>query len=378
MRIGIDGRTLTGRFTGDRTYWRSLLCAHLEAAERDPASAHHYVVYTRLPMPPDALPPSGYLTVRSLPSGSDRLWTLVTFPRALKQDGVDIAHTQYTTPLRAPCPVITTVHDISFRLYPEWFPRKHRMLLNATVPGAMRRAAAIITDSESSRRDILRIYNLEPHRVAAIPLAAGPEFRPVPQEIACQTVKERYHLHHPYVISVGVLQPRKNLPLLLEAFARARQQTPLPHHLVLTGKPGWGYEGLTVQAARLHIADAVVFTGYVEDSDLPALYSAADAMAFPSLYEGFGLPPLEAMACGAPTMVSDAPAMPEVVGDGAWVLPVIDAAAWGEAMARLLTEPETRAFWSARGRLRSADFSWARTACLTRAVYENASAKVSR
>jgi glycosyltransferase involved in cell wall biosynthesis len=146
----------------------------------------------------------------------------------------------------------------------------------------------------------------------------------------------------------------------------------VPHRLVLTGKRGWGCEGLTVQAARLQIAESIHFTEYVPDEDLPALYSAADVTAYPSLYEGFGLPPLESMACGAPTFVSDAPAMPEVAGDGALVLPVIDSVSWGEALIHILTHDAQRAYWSERGLRRAAMFSWARTAAETRAVYEQA------
>jgi len=394
MRIGIDGRALTGRYTGDRTYWLNLLRALLDSCAESPSPrpakpaspgfapanplrgreredrTHEYVVYSRLPISPDTLPSAPNLTLRTIPAANDRIWTLFAFPRALRQEGVDLAHTQYTTPLRASCPIVTTVHDISFRLYPEWFPRKHRVLMNLTVPGSMRRAAIVITDSESSRRDILRIYHLPPEKVVAIPLAAGPEFAPVPQEIARRVVKERFGLDRPYVLAVSVLQPRKNQALLIEAFARARRQADLPHRLVLTGKRGWGYEELTRMASRLQVADALVFTDYVDDADLPALYSAADAMAHPALYEGFGLTPLEAMACGTPTLVSDAPAMPEVVGDGAWVLPVMDAAAWGDALARLLTDPPMRAFWSQQGRRRAADFRWTRTAKRTQRVYE--------
>jgi glycosyltransferase involved in cell wall biosynthesis len=369
MRIGIDGRALTGRYTGDRTYWLNLLKAHLVAAEAGDGADHEYIVYSRLPIPEEALPPSPRLTLRAVPASNDRLWTLMSFPRALRADGVELAHTQYTTPLRPPCPVVTTVHDISFRIFPEWFPRKHRMLLNLTVPGAMRRADRVITDSESSRRDILRLYGLPGEKVRAILLAAGPEFAPVPKETAGQTVKERFQLHDRYVLSVGVLQPRKNLPLLLEAFARAVQAVSVPHKLVVTGKRGWGMEGFTRQACRLEIQDRLVFTDYVPDEDLPFLYSACDVMGYPSLYEGFGLPPVEAMACGAPVVVSDAPCMPEVVGEGAWVLPVIDAGAWGRALARLLTEDPLRAEWSERGLKRARELTWEKTARETRRVY---------
>jgi glycosyltransferase involved in cell wall biosynthesis len=372
MRIGIDGRSLTGRYTGDRTYWLNLLRNHIEEAERDPDARNEYLVYSRLPVPPDTLPDSPYVTYRVIPASNDRLWTLVTFPRALKQDGVELAHTQYTTPLTAPCPVITTVHDISFRLYPEWFPRKHRMLLNLTVPGSLRRAKRVLTDSHSSRRDILRVYRLPDEKVVTIPLAAGREYRPLDREDARSHVRHRLGIVDPYLLSVGVLQPRKNLPLLIEAFARARKKAAFPHKLVLTGKRGWGVESITRMIARLNMLNSITFTDYVEDADLPALYSAADAMAYPSLYEGFGLPPLEAMSCGTPTLVSDSPCMPEIAGNGAWVLPVIDAAPWGDAIARILTDPALQAEWSARGLERARDFDWARTGAATRLEYEKA------
>jgi glycosyltransferase involved in cell wall biosynthesis len=236
----------------------------------------------------------------------------------------------------------------------------------------MRRAARVITDSMSSRRDILRVYRLPIEHVDAIPLAAAPAFRPVPKQAAREHVVARFGLAEPYIVSVGVLQPRKNLPMLLEAFARALQTSEMPHRLVLAGKRGWAYDEIVVQAARLRVAERMLITDYVDDADLPLIYSAADMMAFPSLYEGFGLPPLEAMACGAPTLVSDAPAMPEVAGNGALVLPVMDATAWADALALMTRSADERARWSAAGLARSRAFSWATTGALTRRVYAEA------
>src|SRR5262249_23707920 len=158
-------------------------------------------------------------------------------------------------------------------LYPEWFPRKHRLLLNLTVPSSMRRADAVITDSQSSRRDILRVYRLNADRVAGIPLAAGPEYVPRSRSKSLPQVNCKYGFDGPYLLSVSVLQPRKNLPLLTEAFAMARRKNGLPHKLVLTGKKGWGYESLSRIACRLNIQDVLVMTDYVPDEDLPLLYS---------------------------------------------------------------------------------------------------------
>lgn len=372
MRIGIDGRALTGRYTGDRTYWLNLLRDHVRSASE---CDDEYIVYTRLPLPDNLFGQSRRLRLRAVPASNDRVWTLLTFPQVLRQDGVDVAHTQYTIPLRAPCPVITTVHDISFRLYPEWFPRRHRLLLNLTVPVAMRRAARVITVSMSSRRDILRVYRLDPSHVEAIPQAVSEEFKPIEPDIARRHVASRFGVDTQFILSVGVLQPRKNLPMLIEAFARAAYSARIPHRLVLVGKRGWGYDDIAVQIARLRLADRILITDYVDDEDLPPLYSAADMMAFPSLYEGFGLPPLEAMACGAPTLVSDAPAMPEVAGDGALVLPVMDAVAWAEAITKVGTSPEKRAALSEAGLQRARGFSWATTGHQTRRVYREVAAR---
>ena len=369
MKVGIDARALTGRYTGDRTYWLNLIRAYLS---RECGSAENeYFLYSRLPIPQGLLPECRQIHHRLVPASNDRLWTMLAFPRALRQDSVDVAHTQYTTPLQSPCPMVTTVHDISFRLYPEWFPRKHRLLLNLMVPASMRRAHAVITDSDSSRRDILRIYRLSQHKIVSIHLAAGPEYLPTDKGEAQNLVRDRFGISEPFVLAVGVLQPRKNLPLLLEGFARFKRGCDLPHKLVITGKRGWGNDDLARLAARLNVNQYVHFTDYVADEDLPILYSAADILGYPSLYEGFGLPPLEAMACGCAVFVSDAPAMPEIAGDGALVLPVMDAARWGEAMCSVLGCPEKLADLSARGLRRAKCFSWTRTASDTLAIYRD-------
>lgn len=332
MRIGIDGRALTGRFTGDRTYWRGLLHA---LPGLDPTV--EYVVYTRTQIAPGELPEAANMRPCIVPAGNDRVWTLMALPRALRQDRVDLVHVQYTAPPPSlcHCPVVTTVHDISFRLYPQWFPAKHRILLNLTVPPSMRQAARVITDAESSRRDILRIYGLPERKVVTIPLGLPAGFaEPGAQseEESARQIREvraKFGLDQPFVLAVGVLQPRKNLTMLAEAFGLMRARTSLPHQLVLVGKAGWAtaQEALRGAAARhggAEAGQAVRFTGYVDDADLPTVYRACAAFAYPSLYEGFGFPPLEGMASGAPVLVSDAPPMPEVVGDAARVVSATD------------------------------------------------------
>ena len=368
MRIGIDARALSGRYTGDRTYWRNLIQA---LAQID--TENQYILYLRQPIPDeDALIVSGNFALQVLPAARDRLWSFLTFPSAARRDKIDLAHVQYTVPPRMPCPAVTTVHDVTVRLFPQLFAFKDRLLLNASLPGSLRRARRVLAVSENTRQDILRLYPFVPSdKVVTTLLAAEERYHPrtkEQQDSARRVLNERYGLDGPYLLAVGVLQPRKNVPLLVRAFLTARMQARLPHRLVVTGKHGW----LSAQtdAALASGGDSVFFTDYVPDNDLPALYACADALAYPSLYEGFGLPPLEAMACGCPVLVSNTSSLPEVVGSAGILLPPTDEFAWTQAITQVLSDPEARRELRERGIHQAARFSWLETARRTRAVYE--------
>ncbi len=372
MRIGIDVRTLSGRFTGDRTYWRGLLTG-LSAVD----AVSEYVLYTRGPVegePPELGPNFRW---RQIPMpANDALWMLSAFPKALKADKIDIAHTQYNIPLLgAPCPVVTTVHDISFQIHPDLFLPKDRRILQTFVPRSMRKAAAVIAVSESTRRDILRSYPKIPkEKVFVVLEAAGPQFR-VPdagQETARAAANNALGLDDkPYLLAVGVLQPRKNLEVLLDAFALLKLGPhPPPHRLIIAGKRGWLDEtDRQLAALPAEVAREIVLAGYVADADLPALYGGADALCYPSRYEGFGLPPLEAMACGCPVLCSRASSLPEVVGDAGILLPFGDSSAWAHALETLLASPAVQARWRERGPERAALFSWEKAGRETLAIY---------
>ena len=375
MRVGIDARTLSGRYTGDRTYWRGLLSG-LGRIDRE----NEYVLYVKKPI--EGEPPPGLgenFRWRTVPSPTnDALWMLRAFPRALREDGVNIAHTQYNIPLLgAPCPVVTTVHDVTFRLFPELFLPRDRWILNTLVPRSMRRAARVIADSESTRRDILRLYrpHITAEQVTTILLSADPRFRPPAegQESARAASNSRYGLgDKPYLLAVGVMQPRKNLALLLDAFALIKLgPTPPPHRLVIAGKRGWKNEELDrhLKALPEAVQQEIAFPGYVADEDLPMLYGGADALCYPSRYEGFGLPPLEAMACGCPVLCARTSSLPEVVGDAGILLPPDDSNAWANALDKLLSSEAVRARWRDRGLERAALFSWEETARQTLKVY---------
>jgi glycosyltransferase involved in cell wall biosynthesis len=286
---------------------------------------------------------------------------------------MDLAHVQYFIPPSAPCPVITTIHDVAFRRFPALFPLKHRLLLNLLIPSSARNAAAVITCSESTRRDLMELYDLPSERIVVTPYAADPIYRPMDADEARQAVRARFRIRSPYLLSVGVLQPRKNLARLVRAYNRIAGD--LPHRLVLVGKEGWAGEELRRAIGESPPGKAPVFTGYVPDADLPALYAGADIFVYPSLYEGFGLPPLEAMACGAPVITSNTSSLPEVVGDAGVTVDPLDTEALARAILDLLQDEARRSSLREAGLRRAAGFSWDRTARETLAVYRRIAAR---
>lgn len=376
MRIGLDVRALSGRMTGDRTYWRGLVSG-LSAIDRE----NEYVLYLRQPIEgePPAIGPNFRWQTLPRPT-NDALWMLRGWRCALGEDGIDIAHTQYNIPLLgAPCPVVTTVHDVTFGLFPDLFLPRDRWILRTFVPRSLKKAARVIADSDCTRRDLLRLYKkwVSPDKVETILLAADAQFQPPVngQEFARAESNKRLDLDdRPYILAVGVLQPRKNLETLLDAFALLKLgPSPPIHRLIIAGKRGWKNESLDAKLADLppRVIQDIAFVGYVPDEHLPSLYGGADAFCYPSRYEGFGLPPLEALACACPVLCSRISSLPEVVGDAAILLPPDNSSAWADALTKILSQPLVQARWRARGLERAQMFSWPETARRTLAVYED-------
>ena len=269
-------------------------------------------------------------------------------------------------PLRD-CPTVLTVHDLIFRHLPEHHKPLNRWYLRWALPLFCRRADRIIAVSEATRRDLIAAYDLPPAKVQVIPEAAAPRFQPTSDAMQAE-VRARYGLPERYLLYVGTLEPRKNLTRLLRVWTALRRTGEIPP-LVLVGARGWLIEPFFESLAQNPYREDVILPGYIADPDLPAVYGAAAAFVFPSLYEGFGLPPLEAMACGTPVACSNVSSMPEVVGDAAVTFDPRDDAAMIEALRRIVGESDLRADLRARGLRRAAEFSWARTARETLALY---------
>lgn len=367
MRVAIDARLLTGAYTGDRTYWQGLLRAMLPIAE---AHGGRLILFSSRPLPQEVLPPSPAWESVLIASRSERWWSLWHFPRAVQRWRCQIAHTQYTVSPLFRTPVVTTVHDISFLVEPQWFPFKDRWLLRWSVPASCRRAVRVLTVSETSRADILRYLRLPPQKVVVTPNGVPEGFHPLPKDQAQAWVRQQYGIEPPFALSVGVLQPRKNWALAIRAVAYYREQTGHPLQLVLTGKPGWAERSLRALCAQLEAESWVHLTGYVPDSHLVWLYNASEMVLYPSFYEGFGLPPLEAMACGVPVVASNGGALPEVVGSGGVLLPPTEYGMWAYAIQTLIENESFRQQLRERALHQAQQFNWRIPAERTWEVYQ--------
>jgi glycosyltransferase involved in cell wall biosynthesis len=353
--------------TGNETYIRGLVRGLRAVDDRNA-----YLLYTTDPaLLPESLLDDRFRARRVSPAGNiPRLG--YAMPRAAAQDRLDLLHVTYTLPPFLRCTSVVTVHDIAYALFPHTFSPRDRLLLSIAVPLSMRRAQRVITVSDAARRDILRHYRVAAEKVVAIPNAVEDHFRPAPDQDAWARVRARYGLPDRYILAVGNLQPRKNLRRLIEAFAALRAASRIDQRLVLVGKGLWR-ESDVFGAIKAHgLEEEVIATGYVPDADLPVLYRAADVFVYPSLYEGFGLPPLEAMACGTPVITSNDSSLPEVVGDAALLIEPTDVGDLATALARLLGDAALRGRLVAAGLARAARFSWEETARRTLAVYAGA------
>jgi glycosyltransferase involved in cell wall biosynthesis len=374
MRIGIDARVLFGAHTGDRTYLLNLLRQFARMA-----LPHEFVLFTdRTGDLPFALP-SNFRLVR-LPRLSRWLYTGALLPHACVAHRVDLLHVQYIAPLVAPCPVITTVHDVHWRRFPETFPTKDRWLMELFLPLTFRRVAMVITDSQASRDDLVQFFRLPPDKVRVIYLAAEERFFEPLDDSERQKVLRRYGLQEGYVLFVGVLQPRKNLGRLLSAYAtlmgqgagdrgQVGNEAPLPP-LVVVGKLGWQTQTLRQLVSELQLGERVRFIGYVPDEDLAALYQGAAVFAYPALWEGFGLPVLEAMASGVPVLTSATSSLREIAEGAALLVDPLSVASIADSLRQLLCDETLRAKLRQLGLERARQFSWRQTAEATLQVYE--------
>lgn len=332
--IGLDAHVLGTRAGGNETYMRGLLEALQAHAPETPL-----IAFTG--KAPHGLPPDFPFPLARIPVSSSYLRVPFALPWLAHKYGVDVLHVQYTAPPYCPCRYVVSMHDIVALRFPEWMPFLDRHRLRLFTRSTLDRAARVFVLTKALRDEISDTLAIPQDRFDVVQPALDPLFRCIEDQDRIDAVLAGYGIERPYLLYVGLLQPRKNLHRLARAFA-ALQENGFDHRLVIVGKRAWLHEEMLREIEDLNLGKRICFTDYVARYDLPALYSGADVFAYPSLYEGFGIPVLEAMACGTPVLSSMDPALREVTGDNAVHVDAYDTDAIGAGMISLLSDAGLR------------------------------------
>jgi glycosyltransferase involved in cell wall biosynthesis len=375
IRIGIDVTAALTQGGGIGRYTRELVRALAIEDKQNQYRFFSAKVPAVLPVP-EPLPQAANIVHK--PAMVDerwlyRLWYRLRLPLPVQwvTGQLDLFHSPdfVLPPVNGRIPTLLTVHDLSFVHYPHVFPERLVGYLNHVVPWSIARATHILADSEATRQDLLAIWQVPSDKITVLYSGVNSRFQPVKDVVQQTAVRQKYHLQDwPYILSVGTLQPRKNYQMLIRAFAPLAEK--VPHHLVISGGKGWLYDEMLAEVARQGLTGRVHFIGFVDDDDLPALYSMADLFVLPSLYEGFGLPLLEAMGCGTAVITSNRSSLPEVAGTAARQLSPDDSSAWTENMHTLLTDATLREPLIQAGFAQIEHFTWQHSAQQLLKIYQ--------
>jgi glycosyltransferase involved in cell wall biosynthesis len=378
VRVGIDYTAAVHQTAGIGRYTRELVSSL--AALSDPSFRPQFCLFVAnagqsfdLPLPGSNFK---WAPTRLTERWLARLWYRLRLPLPVQNwtGPLDLFHAPdfILPPVKHGTRTIVTIHDLSFVREPDITMPGMSRHLNKWVPASVRQADRVIAVSKATRHDLIELYRTPPEKISVVYHGVGPEFRPVRELAKLSAVQHKYRLDkQPYLLSVGTLQPRKNYKRLVQAFAKVDR----PVSLVIVGTEGWGYEELYREVAALGLTDRVFFTGFVAEADLPALLSAARLFVYPSLYEGFGLPVLEAMACGTPIVASDRSSLPEVVGEAGLLVDPRDVDALASAIIRLLDSPSLAQSLSEAGLAQVTKFDWMTTAVQLLELYQQAMAE---
>jgi len=364
LRVGIDAHMVGGQETGNETYVRGLVEGFGNLNE----NLDLLVFNVGSPW----IQAGPHVRFQGLSTGNPFVRLGIELPLRSFGQRLDVMHVTYAAPLWSAAPVVVTIHDICYVTNPEWFSSRDLRILSTMVPRSIRKATHVITDSQDARRQIIEVYSVPESKISAITIGPGPGAEAITLDAARA---ELAHLglnpERPYLLAVGNLQPRKNLIRLVGAFTQLVGHRGHDIDLVVVGPKRYRADEIIKAAGP--VADRVHFTGYITDRQLAACYRCSEAFALPSLYEGFGLPVIEAMAHGIPVACSNAGALPEVCGSAAVLFDPLSVEEMIVALDRILRDSELREVCRQAGLARAAEFSWERTARLTMKVYESAS-----
>ena len=352
MKIGIDIQTTLGQKSGFGFYVKNLV-EHLKKVDAD----NEYVLIA-----PDSQ--TDFTTPQRF------IWDQFSFPKKAREAKVDILHQPcFSAPIFYQGKIVLTIHDLISHYFPQNMPSGSRLYFSRWMPLTYKKAKKIIAISENTKRDIISLLKIPEEKIVVIHSAVSDDFKPISNSNIINRVKEKYQTGENYILDVGTLEPRKNLPFLVRAYHKAINDGNIKHNLVLTGKKGWYYENLFDLIKELKLEDRVILPGYVADEDLPALYNGADLFCFPSLYEGFGFPPLEALSCGTPVIAARNSSIPEVIGEAGILLDDYNKSLWANNMIRVLTDKKMANVLREKGLAQAKKFSWEKTAQATAKVY---------
>src|SRR5256885_3464552 len=371
MRIGLDGIPLTKPKTGVGHYTFELARALALVAPAD-----DFQLVSPLPYAP---PPVSDISQQGMPpnlqavhtevSGVSKHWWTIGLPSYIRRNPLALFHgTNYDVPVLGGCSTVLTIHDLASHLHPETFQSRSVRRARYRLPIMARRATMIVTPTRVVRLEVCERFRVKPEKVVAVHHAPRSCFRPLPPNQKLESTR-RLGIEDDFLLFVGTIEPRKNLLTLIRAFEDVLKVTSLRPQLVIAGQAGWLTDELFAYVKELDFGDRLRWTGYVSDEDLCALYSSCRAFIYPSIYEGFGLPPLEAMACGAPVISSRIPSITEVLGTAARLVVPTDVHDLSESIIELWENADERQRLSKAGQTRAAEFCWERTARLTREVY---------
>jgi glycosyltransferase involved in cell wall biosynthesis len=379
MHYLLDGLPLTRTKTGIGHYTFELAVQLARLVPNDRVELVSPTPYPRetIGAEESSLPPN--LLFETVPANLvERRWFSIGLPRYIKRKNTALFHgTNFEVPLRRSCPSVVTIHDLSLLSFPETHVRRRVWRSRLKLPLMARTATMVITPSEQIRSEVCERFNLDRGRVVRVSEAPRAVFSPASAE-EIELMRQRLGVQCPFLLAVGTIEPRKNLISLLRAFAHVKETYQGAMQLTITGAKGWRYGPFFDEIEHLKIGESVLLTDYVSESELKALYSACEAFVYPSFYEGFGLPPLEALACGAPVIVNQLDCLREVLGDAALFVDKLDPGSLADSIKWLLGNDEVRMRFKSLGPRRARLFTWEKTATSTLEVYADAIARFSR
>ena len=365
MRIGIDGIPLATPKTGIGHYTFELAHSLAQIAPDD-----EFEIIAPVPLEnPAPSAPSNLHTVLGRTGTLRRRWWTIGLPLYVHENRLPLFHgTNYMVPLWQRCLTVVTIHDLSLLLHSDTHREDLVRRAKRRLPTMTRIATHILTDSEAVKKEICEHLAVSPQKITAVPLASRRMFSPVAQD-KTKEIRRRLGVEDDFILFVGTVEPRKNLITLVRAFDELMRTTDLHPQLVVAGQKGWLTDDLYKYVEQSGVKERILFTGYLSDADLAALYSSCRVSVYPSLYEGFGLPPLEAMACGAPVITSRIPVIMETAAGAARLVAPTDLQELTAALVEMLSDPNARQHYAKVGRERATEFTWERTAQRTLEVY---------